>query len=146
MVTIRIFSIWWSLFTFYIKWQRWCKVLCQINCNHKKKNIFNFLMGRPYYTLKPFNIVFYSFIENHWDNLIYFPFLILKEYKAITNILILQDFYFMSTIKTLAFLSTFLNFFLWKVKLLSFAIFITWTILWSFLLTFTSGSNTGKFS
>ena len=144
MVTIRIFSIWWSLFIFYIKWQRWCKVLFQINCNHKKKSIF--LMGRPYYTLKPFNIVFYSFIENHWDNLIYFPFLILKEYKAITNILILQDFYFMSTIKTLAFLSTFLNLFLWEVNLLSFAIFITWTILWSFLLTFTSGSNTSKFS
>ena len=25
---------------FSIKWQRWCKVLCLINCNHEKKKIF----------------------------------------------------------------------------------------------------------
>ena len=37
MGTIRIFSIWWFLFIFSIKWQRWCKVLCLLNCNHEKK-------------------------------------------------------------------------------------------------------------
>ena len=37
MGTIRIFSIWWFLFIFFIKWQRWCKVLCLINCNHEKR-------------------------------------------------------------------------------------------------------------
>ena len=42
MGAIRIFSIWWFLFMFFIKWQRWCKVLCLINCNHEKKNIFLF--------------------------------------------------------------------------------------------------------
>ena len=43
MGTIRIFSISWFLFIFFfffIKWQRWCKVLCLINCNHEKKNFF----------------------------------------------------------------------------------------------------------
>ena len=36
MGAIRIFSIWWFLFIFFIKWQRWCEVLCLINCNHEK--------------------------------------------------------------------------------------------------------------
>ena len=49
MANIRIVSIWWFLFIFFIKWQHWCKVLCLINCNHQKKN-FDFLMERPYYT------------------------------------------------------------------------------------------------
>ena len=43
MGTIRIFRIWWILFIFFIKWQqRWCKVLCLINCNHEKKIFFYF--------------------------------------------------------------------------------------------------------
>ena len=36
MGAIRIFSIWWFLFIFFIKWQHWCKVLCLINCNDEK--------------------------------------------------------------------------------------------------------------
>ena len=36
MVAIRIFNIWWFLFIFFIKCQRWWKVLCLINCNHQK--------------------------------------------------------------------------------------------------------------
>ena len=52
MCVISIFSIWWFLFIFFIKWQHWCKVLCLINCNHKNKNFSIFLMERPYYTLK----------------------------------------------------------------------------------------------
>ena len=52
MGTVRIFSIWRLLFIFFIKWQRWCKVLCLVNCNHKKKFFSIFLMERPYYTLK----------------------------------------------------------------------------------------------
>ena len=51
MGTVRIFSIWWFLFIFFIKWQRWCKVLYLINCNHEKKFFSIFLMERPYYTL-----------------------------------------------------------------------------------------------
>ena len=47
MGTVRIFSIWWFLFIFFIKWQRWYKVLCLIISNH-----LIFLMERPYYTLK----------------------------------------------------------------------------------------------
>ena len=52
MGTVRIFSIWRLLFIFFIKWQRWCKVLCLVNCNHEKKFFSIFLMERPYYTLK----------------------------------------------------------------------------------------------
>ena len=52
MGNIRIFSIWWFLFIFFIKWQRWCKVLCLINCNHEKNFFSIFLMEKLYYTLK----------------------------------------------------------------------------------------------
>ena len=51
MGTIRIFSIRWFLFTFFIKWQRWCKVLCLTNCNIEKTFFSISLMERPYYTL-----------------------------------------------------------------------------------------------
>ena len=37
---------------FFVKWQRWYKVLCLINCNYEKKNSSIFLMERPYYTFK----------------------------------------------------------------------------------------------
>ena len=52
MGTVRIFSIWRLLFIFFTKWQRWCKVLCLVNCNHEKNFFSIFLMERPYYTLK----------------------------------------------------------------------------------------------
>ena len=42
MGTIWIFSIWWFLFIFSVKWQRWCKVLCLINCNHENNFFFYF--------------------------------------------------------------------------------------------------------
>ena len=36
MGTIRVFSIWWFPFIFFMKWQCWCEVLCLINYNHEK--------------------------------------------------------------------------------------------------------------
>ena len=37
MGTIRIFSFshWFFIFIFFRKWQRWCKVLCLVNCSHE---------------------------------------------------------------------------------------------------------------
>ena len=52
MGTTNILNIWSSLFIFFMKWQRLCKVLCLVNCNHEKKFFFIFLIERPYYTLK----------------------------------------------------------------------------------------------
>ena len=52
MGTIRIFSVWWFLFIFLIKWQCWCRVLCLINWNHKKNFFLDFPMERPQCTLK----------------------------------------------------------------------------------------------
>ena len=34
----NIFNIWSLLFIFFLKWQRQCKVLCLISCNHERKN------------------------------------------------------------------------------------------------------------
>ena len=51
MGTIRIFSIWWFQFIFIIKWQRWCKVLCLVDCNHEKLFFSDFSAGKTY-TLK----------------------------------------------------------------------------------------------
>ena len=67
MVTIRIFSIWWFLLIFFIKWQRWCKVSCLIKCNHEKKNFRFFLMERPY-TI-PSTVVFTCLKTNQYSYL-----------------------------------------------------------------------------
>ena len=59
MGAIRIFSVSWFLFIFFIKEQGRCKVLCLINCNHEKKFfILIFLMERPYYTLNVKKMIF----------------------------------------------------------------------------------------
>ena len=42
MGTIKIFNIWWFLFIYFMKEQHYCKVLCLINCNHKKNIFLNF--------------------------------------------------------------------------------------------------------
>ena len=80
MGTIRFVSIWWFLFIFSTKWQRWCKVLCVINCNHEVKFFSIFLMERPYYTLKyaenknfggcfSTDFVIAGYLVEHWTQL-----------------------------------------------------------------------------
>ena len=63
MDTIRIFSIRWFLFIFFIKWQRWCKVLCLINCNHEK-NISIFLV-KINFLIKTRQKIFLDFISSY---------------------------------------------------------------------------------
>ena len=69
MGTIRMFNTWRFLFIFFIKWQRWCKVLCLINCNHDFFFFLNFLMERPYYTFKVLS-VYLNFITKYSINLV----------------------------------------------------------------------------
>ena len=80
MGTIRIFSILWFLFIFFIKWQRWCKVLCLINCNNEKNFFSIFLMARPYYTLKNNNFkklglnkYLLGLNKHHWGSINIYP-------------------------------------------------------------------------
>ena len=72
MGTIRVFSIWWFIFIFFINW----KVLCLINRSHDFLLFFFliFLMERPYYTLKfifPWSISSGTQLGTQWGKHMY---------------------------------------------------------------------------